>query len=53
MTASVWAGEPWMCDQSSRVVTPASMAPSADTRLPTYASSGRNAGASLWSTNEM
>ena len=34
ITASVCAGEPWMCDQSSSVVTPASIAPSAETRLP-------------------
>ena len=53
ITASVWAGESWMCDQSRRVVIPASIAPSAETRLPTYASSGRNAGASLCRTNEM
>ena len=53
MTASVCAGEPWMCDQSSNVVTPASMAPSAESRSPMYASSGRKAGASLCRTNEM
>ena len=34
ITASVCAGEPWMCDQSSRVVTPASIAPSAEIRSP-------------------
>ncbi len=32
---------------------PASMAPSAEIRSPMYASSGRNAGASLCNTNEM
>jgi hypothetical protein len=42
-----------MCDQSRRVVIPASMAPRAEIRSPMYASSGRNAGASLCNTNEM